>query len=66
MKKSSMVLKFDPYEALMINRGNHNLIVFHQKHASGSIYTAAARIQLSTILIAVIADVASLSCVFTF
>ena len=63
MKKSSMVLKFDPYEALMINRDNRILIVFHQKHASGSIYTAAARIQLSTILIA---DVASLSPVFTF
>ena len=58
-----MVLKFDPYEALMINRDNRILIVFHQKHASGSIYTAAARIQLSTILIA---DVASLSPVFTF
>ena len=63
MKKSSMVLKFDPYEALMINRDNRILIVFHQKHASGSIYTAAARIQLSTILIA---DVASLSPVVTF
>ena len=63
MKKSSMVLKFDPYEALMINRDNRILIVFHQKHASGSIYTAAARIQLSTILIA---DVASLSRVVTF
>ena len=43
MKKSSMVLKFNPYEALMINRGNRILIVFNQKHASGSIYTAAAR-----------------------
>ena len=63
MKKSSMVLKFDPYEALMINRDNRILIVFHQKHASGSIYTAAARIQLSTILMA---DVASLSPVVTF
>ena len=58
-----MVLKIDPYEALMINRGNRILIVFNQKHASGSIYTAAARIQLSTILIA---DVASLSRVVTF
>ena len=38
-----MVLKFDPYEALMINRGNRILIVFNQKHASGSIYTAAER-----------------------
>ena len=34
MKKSSMVR----------NRGNRILIVFHQKHASGSIYTAAASI----------------------
>ena len=24
-----MVLKFDPYEALMINRGNRILILFH-------------------------------------
>ena len=63
MKKSSIVLKFDPYEALMINRGNRILIVFHQKHASGSIYTAAARIQLSPILIV---DVASLSRVVKF
>ena len=44
MKKSRMVLKFDPYGALMINRGNRILIVFHQKHASGSIYTGAASI----------------------
>ena len=59
MKKSSMVLKFDPYEALMINRGNRILIVFNQKHASGSIYTAAAKIQFSTILIANVASLFS-------
>ena len=47
----------------MNNCGNRILIVFNQKHASGSIYTAAARIQLSTILIA---DGASLSRVVTF
>ena len=58
-----MVLKFDPYEALMFNRGNRILIVFNQKYASGFIYTAAARIRLSMILIA---DVASLSLVVTF
>ena len=29
MKKSRMVIKFDPYCALMINRSNHTRIVFH-------------------------------------
>ena len=29
MKKSKMVIKVDPYGTLMINRGNHILIVFH-------------------------------------
>ena len=29
MKKSRMVIKFDPYCALMINRSNHARIVFH-------------------------------------
>ena len=29
MKKSRMVIKFDPYCALMINRTNHTRIVFH-------------------------------------
>ena len=42
IKKSRMVMKFDPYGALMINRGN--CILIHRKHASGSIYTAAANI----------------------
>ena len=44
MKKSRMVLKCDPYGALMINRVNRILIVFHQKYASGSIYTGTASI----------------------
>ena len=29
MKKSRMVMKFDPYDTLMINCGNRILIVFH-------------------------------------
>ena len=29
MKKSRMVIKFDPYCALMINRSSHTRIVFH-------------------------------------
>ena len=29
MKKSRMVIKFDPYCALMINHSNHTRIVFH-------------------------------------
>ena len=41
MKKSRMVMKFDPCSTLMINRGNHVLIVFHlyicRKHKSSAI-----------------------------
>ena len=32
-----MVEKFAPYGALMINRGNHTLIVFHSRIAAESI-----------------------------
>ena len=46
MKKSRMVIKFDPYCALMINRSNHTRIVFHfhccSKHKLSTICTDLA------------------------
>ena len=46
MKKSRMVIKFDPYCALMINRSNHARIVFHfhccSKHKLSTICTDLA------------------------
>ena len=44
MKKSTMVIKFDPYGALVINRGNRILIVIHLYGCS--------EYKLSTILVA--------------
>ena len=51
MKESRMVIKFDPYGALVINRGNRILIVIH-------LYCCSKH-KLSTILEA---NVASLAC----
>ena len=47
MKKSRMVIKFDPFCVLMINHGNHTRIVFHfhccSKHKLSTICTDLAR-----------------------
>ena len=56
MKKSRMVMKFYPYGALMINRGNRTLFVIHLcccSQCAVSINSAAA-----TILIAKLANLA--------
>ena len=50
MKQSRMVMKFDPYDTLMIYRGNRTLIMFHVRCCS--------KHKLSTILIAKIANLA--------
>ena len=48
MKKSRMIMTFDPYYALMINRGNHILIVFHvyccSKHKLIIVYDTFANV----------------------
>ena len=54
MKKSRIVIKFDPYGALVINRGNRILIVIH-------LYCCSKH-KLSRILVA---NVASLACFVT-
>ena len=54
MKKSRMIMKFDPYYALMINRGNHILIVFH-------VYCCSKH-KLSTILLQTLQTLLILSC----
>ena len=54
MKKSRMIMTFDPYYALMINRGNHILIVFH-------VYCCSKH-KLSTILLRTLQTLLILSC----
>ena len=49
-----MIMKFDPYYALMINRGNHILIVFH-------VYCCSKH-KLSTILLRTLQTLLILSC----
>ena len=48
MKKSRMVMKFDPYGALMINHGNRILILIH--------FTAAVGINCLRHLLAIVAN----------
>ena len=50
MKQSRMVMKFDPYDTLMIYRGNRTLIMFHVRCCS--------KHKVSSILIAKIANLA--------
>ena len=49
-----MIMKFDPYDALMINRGNHILIVFY-------VYCCSKH-KLSTILLRTLQTLLILSC----
>ena len=49
-----MIMKFDPYDALMIKRGNHILIVFY-------VYCCSKH-KLSTILLRMLQTLLILSC----